>query len=479
MTRASSGWFDAPDEATLTNAESLLAMLGATDGVRGGIAELGKQLSRLPVHPRIGRMLLAGVAWGVPEMACTFAAILSEKDFVRDDEAYSTRAPRTVGSSDLAWRATLLEGGGHESYIDWNGIRSVRRVREELLRVVRRIKVERTLVPALSRDETQEDVELLLPLLAYPDRVCRRREGDATLGVMVGGGGVRLHPSSVAREGSLFLALDARSDERARAREAQVRIASRVEPAWLERFFPNQVERVREPVYDEASGRVVAVRRVRFHDLSLQETRDGNIDGLEPGPVLAAALRGRVAELIERDEAAARLLGRLAFVRKHVAEISWPAIDDEGLAQILEAACAGKRSRDSIHLADGIRAVLVYPFDRQLEQFAPESIEVPTGSVIALDYANANTPPVLAVRLQELFGLAATPRVANGRVPVLLHLLGPNYRPVQVTDDLASFWTNTYPQVRKDLRARYPKHSWPDDPREAQAIRGPRKRGER
>lgn len=475
------GWFDPPDEETIVQGERLLAMLEAIDGERGPITDLGKHLSRLPVHPRIGRMLLAGVERNEVDAACAFAAILSEKDFVRDDDAYANRAPRTIGSSDLEWRLQLLESNGHEPFVDRNGVRNVRRIRDELLRIAKRVRPEKSLTPAHSRKQQgapEIDSRLILPLLGFPDRVCRRREGDIALGVMVGGGGVRLHPSSVVREGPFFLALDARSDERSRSREASVSIASRVESEWLETLLDHQVTRETTLVYEESTGRVVSMRRTRFHDLPIREVRDGgNIDASEAGAVMAAALKGRARELIAADEGATRLLHRLAFVAQHVKEIDWPHVDESGLSEMLAQACVGKRSRSEVRIIEGIRAMLVYPVDRKLEQFAPESVTVPTGSEIALDYSIANAAPILAVRLQELFGLADTPRVAGGRVPVLLHLLGPNYRPVQVTNDLASFWKNTYPQVRKDLRARYPKHSWPDDPLTADAIRGPRKRG--
>ena len=147
-------------------------------------------------------------------------------------------------------------------------------------------------------------------------------------------------------------------------------------------------------------------------------------------------------------------------------EHAWPVLDSEDLRQIFREAARGKRAAGDVTsgaIINAILARLAYPLDRLLEQHAPETIAVPTGNQIRLRYTPGQ-PPTLAVRLQELFGLPQTPRIAAGRVAVKLELLGPNYRPVQVTDDLASFWKNTYPQVRKDLRARYPKHSWPDDP---------------
>jgi ATP-dependent helicase HrpB len=156
-------------------------------------------------------------------------------------------------------------------------------------------------------------------------------------------------------------------------------------------------------------------------------------------------------------------MARLDLLKRHMPEHPWPSVDP---AEILEQMCQGKRSVEELNrvsAAPFIMAQLHYPLDRLLEEHAPQTIEVPTGNRIRVDYA-IGQPPVLAVRLQEMFGLLDTPRVAAGRVPVTLHLLGPNFRPVQISNDLRSFWTTTYFQVRKDLRVRYPKHSWPEDP---------------
>ncbi|HSV15905.1 MAG TPA: ATP-dependent helicase C-terminal domain-containing protein, partial [Tepidisphaeraceae bacterium] len=172
------------------------------------------------------------------------------------------------------------------------------------------------------------------------------------------------------------------------------------------------------------------------------------------------------------------LLARIALLRRHMPEHPWPTFDDPELGDALAELCANKRSLDEVTrqpLAQAILSRLVYPLDRLLAEHAPESIEVPTGNRVRIDYSG--DAPVLAVRLQELFGWTDTPRIAGGRVRVRLHLLGPNYRPVQVTDDLKNFWATTYFQVRKDLRARYPKHSWPEDPLTAKPeAKGSRKR---
>jgi ATP-dependent helicase HrpB len=218
--------------------------------------------------------------------------------------------------------------------------------------------------------------------------------------------------------------------------------------------------------FDPQKQRVVGFVRTWYRDLLLEDDRNAAVDPVAGGAALAAALRSKATELFGADEASANLLTRVAMLRQHMPEHSWPTFSDEELGDALAEVCAGKRSVEELKrdgLSSALRSRLVYPLDRLLEQNAPESLEVPTGNMIRLEYS-ASQPPVLAVRLQELFGWTETPKVAGGRVRVRLHLLGPNYRPVQVTDDLKNFWATTYFQVRKDLRARYPKHSWPEEP---------------
>jgi ATP-dependent helicase HrpB len=284
---------------------------------------------------------------------------------------------------------------------------------------------------------------------------------------MVGGSGLRLARESVVRQGPFFLALDARRDERSPTRESLVRLASRIEEPWLEELLPHLVERRRIVAYDARLQAVVARRVVLYHDLELRSDPDAAPDRAEAGKVLAAALADRAVEIFDGDEPSSRLLCRVATLRQAMPEHPWPAFDQADLARSLADACQGRRSLKELYqgaLADALRASLVHPLDRILDAEAPETIAVPSGSRIRLIYRRDDPRPILAVRLQEMFGCADTPRIAAGRVKVLLHLLGPNFRPVQVTDDLASFWKNTYPQVRKDLRARYPKHAWPDHP---------------
>jgi ATP-dependent helicase HrpB len=276
---------------------------------------------------------------------------------------------------------------------------------------------------------------------------------------------VRLAPECTVRKGEFFLALDARQDERNPKSEAIVRVASRVEAGWLEEFFSQDIRRERNLIFDEQRQRVIARGVTSYRDLVLREDADAPVEPAQAGEVLAAALAPGARELIEADEDAARLLARVALLRQHMPEHPWPTFDDGELADIVTDAAAGKRSVEEVRraLLPSLQSRLVYPLDRLLDQQAPEMLTAPSGSRIRITYS-ADQPPVLAARLQELFGWTETPRIAGGRVPIRLHLLGPNFRPVQITDDLKSFWATTYFQVRKDLRVRYPKHAWPENP---------------
>jgi ATP-dependent helicase HrpB len=308
-------------------------------------------------------------------------------------------------------------------------------------------------------------------LAAFPDRLARRREPGSPRGVMVGGRGVRLVPSSGVTDAELFLCIDV---DAGRA-EALVRQASAVERDWLP---ADRLTTAVEVAFDPDAERVTARRRVRFEDLVLEDAPAPLPDGDEVARVLAAAAAERPVRVTPADDSPAGLFRtRVRCLREWMPELGLPAFDESDLHELLTLMCHGRRSFAELRDAPWLEVMQgrLTPRQRQaVEREAPERIAVPSGSRIALRY-EAGRPPVLAVRIQEVFGLQDTPRVAGGRVRVLLHLLAPNYRPQQVTDDLASFWANTYPQVRKELRARYPKHAWPEDPYAAAPESRPRR----
>ncbi|HEX4792552.1 MAG TPA: ATP-dependent helicase HrpB [Humisphaera sp.] len=485
------GWFEPPTDHALESAERLLAMLGALSTERNGtITLIGRQILELPVHPRLGRLLLAAAAENLLEDGAAIAALLSEKDIARStfdrDQMYR---PATQSNSDLLIRLDLLHQAEQDRFgararsleIDIGAARQVARVCDELLRIGQRIdrRAPRRDQRRQQNEPPDEQTLLKLPLLAYPDRVARRRGADPAAAVMVGGSGVRLGQESSVTAAEFFVALDAREDQRRATREAIVRIASAIDVAWLEELFPSSIRHERIVSWDDDRQKVSGVAKTWYYDLLLHEDRNIAVNADEAEQAFAAAVRDRAAQIIAADEEATHWLARLEFLRQSMPEHPWPKADPQELGELLASASRGKRSLEELRqvpLVPLLQSLLVYPLDRMLEREAPQSIEVPTGNQIRLRY-DQGARPVLAVRLQELFGMLDTPRIAAGRVPVLLHLLGPNYRPVQITDDLRSFWTTTYFQVRKDLRTRYPKHSWPENPLTAKPeAKGSRRR---
>jgi ATP-dependent helicase HrpB len=265
----------------------------------------------------------------------------------------------------------------------------------------------------------------------------------------------------------LFVCVDVTEQGQA---ESLVRQASLVKREWLD---PAQLRTAIDVEFDSQRARIVALRRIRYEDLVLEESPTSVPAGYDTAPLLAREAASRLDQVFQFKDAEAGFLARVQSLRGWMPELELPDLRRENLAELLPMLCVGCAS-----FADLQRIPLVpiwkslfTPVQRSaLEREAPERWQVPSGSSIALQY-EAGKPPVLAVRIQEIFGLAQTPRIAGGRVRVVMHLLGPNYRPQQITDDLASFWKNTYSEVRKELRRRYPKHAWPEDPLTARPER--------
>ncbi len=467
-------WFEAPREEALLRAEGLLRMLGAIDA-GGTMTKSGERLAALPLHPRLARLLLAGADAGVATEAATIAAILSEKDILARRPDRRATHPRWEGMSDILDRLEMIEGEASPHELDRQAARNVLRIRDQVLRLVRD-------VPPGSRRATGEDrttALLRVILQGFPDRVTARRANDPARGVMVGNRGVVLDAECTVRRPPFFLAIDTRNEPG--SPDTRVALASAIEAEWLGEDFPHLLQRVAIHEFDEERQRVVSTRRTLFCDLLLREDAINSQD--DPAAVELAMRRhlaSKAPELFRADEDAAALLRRIRFVAHHLPALGLPSLDDEGLRGVALAHCEGCRS-----LADlkkrGLRSMLenALPWQQRqaLDRAAPETITVPSGTRARLIYSDeASGSPTLAVRVQELFGLAETPRIAEGRVPIVIQLLGPNYRPVQITSDLRSFWNGTYQEVRKELRARYPKHPWPEDPWNAPPVAVGRRR---
>jgi ATP-dependent helicase HrpB len=288
---------------------------------------------------------------------------------------------------------------------------------------------------------------------------------------MVGGRGVRLADEVALGDEELYLCVDVDGT----GGEALVRQASAVDRSWL----PPHGIRVQTAVeFDEVSGRVVARRRADFAGLLLEESPAAVPDDENAAGILAAAASKRLSEVFPADSEASAFRARVQCLAQWMPNLNLPSLDGDQLRDLLLQLASRRRSLAELRAAPwllALKALFTWQQLQIIDREVPERVEVPSGSRIAVQYESGR-PPILAVRIQEIFGLLETPRIAGGRIPILMHLLAPNMRVAQVTDDLASFWANTYTQIRKDLRARYPKHAWPGDPYTAVAERRPRRK---
>ena len=414
-------WFERPREDMLASALALLVRLGA---VRDGtLTAIGEQIRHIPLHPRLARLLVAAGGARAAARAC---ALLSERHYARP------RRPTPSSSSDLL---TALD--------DWgNVLPHVARVAEALER----------LTPAGGRRPRPElkEADLRRAVLAgYPDRVAQRREPGSPRLRLASGAGAALSADSGVRDAAFLVAVDVHAGAHANDPDARVQIASAVEREWLEPTHSDVEHR-----FDRATGHVRAFA-IDFYDALVLNERNVSADPEVAVRMLTEAwlARGPGAE----DE---RLIRRAGF-----------AGCDLDAAGIVQLAACGARSLDDMHFGAAIPADIL----RTIDKNAPDSIQLPSGRRARLEYGDDGRVSV-AAKLQELFGLADTPRIGKRGEPLVLELLAPNGRPVQVTRDLKSFWERTYPEVRKELRGRYPRHPWPDDPMAAQPTARAKKR---
>lgn len=473
-------WFEPPRETTVARGESLLRKLGAIDAA--GPTELGRRMARLPVHPRLARLLVEAGRLGCVGRGALAAALLSERDpFRRDDSGSGPPRPnagprRATSRSDLLDRVLALEEfertGREQSplgSIHHVAARFVLKARDQLLRLTDGRRAAKSSEAATTRSPSDERNLLRALFAAFPDRLARRREPGSPRGLMVGGKGIVLGPESAVREAEFFLCLDVDASKG----EARVRQASAVDREWIDSA---QTRSTVDVIFDAGAERIAARRRIRFEDLILEEGTAPVPSGDDAVEVLAtAAVEHWDRVYPPESESVAQFVTRVRCLREWMPDLELPAFDDADLQSALPLLAVGCRSFAELRRAawiDILRTRLTRAQSAAVDREAPERMEVPSGNRITLAY-EAGRPPVLAVRIQEVFGLKETPRVGGGRVRVLMHLLAPNMRPQQITDDLASFWANGYPLVRKELRARYPKHSWPEDPTDATPQRRP------
>ncbi|HEX4414772.1 MAG TPA: ATP-dependent helicase HrpB [Lacipirellulaceae bacterium] len=466
-------WLDPPPPEAFENAHRLLRLLGAIGG-NDQLTLLGSALTNIPAHPRLAKLLLSGAERGVLRETSVAAALLSERDPFRTAER-GRSGPREYGRirsrSDVVDRVLALQAfhaGAHVDDVDLQphvgGAHNVLRAADQLFNL--------TDFPRAPRAEHIDQALMHALLDAFPDRLARLRSGTQDRALLVGGRGVRIDSSSRVRGEPLFLAIDINDV----GGEARARLVSAVDREWLS---DDILTRREEIFFNPTKGQVEARTRTYWIDLMLDESPTAITDKRAAAEMLAGQARQDLDRVLPAyGSAAGNFLARIRWLAHAMPDLDLPRIDEAELQALLPEICFGLRSLEELRTADWLSILHTrVGYDRlaEIDRLAPAQYELSNGNRHTLTY-EIGKAPVLAVRIQEMFGVAETPRIAGGRVALLLHLLGPNHRPQQVTADLASFWQNGYPEVKKELRRRYPKHSWPDDPLATPATRSGLKR---
>ena len=441
-------WLDPPPRAAYESARALLADLGALD-TRGNVTPHGKAMAELAVNPRLAHMLLRGNEIGHGALACEIAALLTERDLFRSKSS--------VPQADLRLRLEVLhrqDGYSHSGLtIERSVASNVRRQADDLRR---RLK--------LARQPVEIDAAGLLLAFAYPDRIARRNPGKEGRFLLRNGRSATLGANDPLTDADFLVAADLGG----LGQELTIYRAAPVTRRDIEEHFHDLIEETVETSWFADAG---AVRSVRYRKLGALVLSEAPVPDPAPNEIRTALLDGIRLEgldLLPWSKSSDTLRQRIAFLRS--IDPTWPDLSDENLMATLPEWLGpyldGLRSRQDLQrldLTSILLGLLSWPQRQELDRLAPTHVTVPSGSSIPIDYANPESP-VLAVRLQEMFGATETPRIAGGRVPLTIHLLSPAHRPVQITRDLAGFWKSGYFEVKKDLKGRYPKHYWPDDP---------------
>lgn len=441
-------WLDAPPAAAFAQARELLRELGALDG-NGHITEHGRRMARLPAHPRIAHMLLRAKALGCAALACDIGALLAERDILRGAQT----------DPDLLLRVAALRGK-RMGDVDPGALHRARREAEHLRRAIH-----------AAPGTADESWAGILLAYAYPDRIAQKREQRGRYLLRNGRGAIVEPGYNLAGEPYLVAAaLDGRG------RESRVFMGAAVSEAELREHFGEQIRHTQQ--VELRGDKARAVGREQLGAIVLRESRLAQPDPQALTNALLDAVRERGLDALSWTDDARGFQQRVTFM--HSLDDVWPDLSEATLMATLDdwlaPMLAGVTALQQVDVLAALQNRLPWELRRQLDQLAPTHLHVPTGSHIRIDYGDAAAPSV-AVRLQEVFGMTETPRIGGQRVPITMQLLSPARRPVQVTRDLASFWERGYFEVKKELKGRYPRHYWPDDPLVAEPTRGVKRRG--
>jgi ATP-dependent helicase HrpB len=477
-------WLDAPPSGALAGAHELLTELGATDS-DGRLTELGRAMLAAGATPRLAAAVLRARP-AERALACDLLALIEARNPLRGEGGRS---------DDFRQRHTALQAyrreGGRAARTFGADAGALAAIEQATAGWRRRFAAHEDSAkhsqPSASspqpssaaRDHDTHNLAIGNILIhAFPDRIARQDPGNPRRYQLANGRGARLHENTLLYGEPWLVVLDLRFEER----DSLVLSAAPFDPDLLERDFPQLFTRERVVRWNGETRAVEAFEEQRFAAIVLAR-RSVRANADDAVPALLAAVREIGLDTLPWTDHARALRQRVALLRDACPELALPDLSDAALLASLDdwlaPHLAGKTRLDALsaqQLGEALGAKLDYAQRRALDELAPEALAVPSGNSKRLHYETGK-PPVLAVKLQELFGLADTPRIAKGRVPVLLHLLSPAQRPIQVTQDLRGFWERTYPEVKKELKGRYPRHPWPDDPWSAKATARAKPRG--
>jgi ATP-dependent helicase HrpB len=462
-------WLDTPPAAAFTLGRELLRELGALDA-DGRITSHGSAMAELGVHPRLTYMLLCARDRGTVALACDLAAVLDDRDPIRALDARHADPDITLRLDALRSGRRALPSG----FVPDDAV--LTRCRETAAALRQRMQIANAARSTASVDNPDEIGALVA--LAYPDRVAKQRAGDSSRYLLRHGGGATLRDRASALAREEWLVCAALSDS---GRDAAVQLATPVSERVIRELFAEQLTVTQSLIVDPETGRVRATEVESLGAIVLRERVNTSLTGAERATALLDFLRRDWPASMPWSDAAIRLRARLAFLHLH--DPRWPDVSDVALGASIEQwlapaleQCANVGAIAQLNLHDALLEMVEWTLRSQLDRLAPTHATVPTGSRIPIDYTDSAAPS-LSVRLQELFGARETPAVLDGRVPLVVNLLSPAHRPVQVTRDLPGFWRTSYADVRKELRGRYPRHSWPEDPTTATPTSRAKPRG--
>ncbi len=461
-------WLEHPDPKSLARTLTLLTDLGALDHA-GRLTGIGKKMVSFPMHPRYARMLLAGGEYHCVRQACLIAALTQGRSILQRGKGAPTRGQRDdlLGEDDVSDFKRLMRAW---SFADQNGYRvdacrklgihagAARQVMPLYERFMK--TAEREGLEINARAPVDADLQKCI-LLAFSDQVAKRRDKGTLHCAVVHGRSGDLDRESVVRDAELIVAAEITEIE-GRDLNVKLNLCTAVEEAWLEELFPEDLEEITEAVYDPKSKRVFSKHWKSFRGLELRSNMSPEVDPDQAAEMIAEEVMAGRLELYKWDDQVEKWIARVNCLAEGCPDYGIPKIDEEARRAMIQEICLGAVCKKDLKTRSVWKTVKSWLNPAQLELIdkqAPERIKLPSGLNAKVRYEEGQ-PPVLAATIQKLYGLQEVPKIGFGRIPVMVEALAPNQRPQQKTQDMQSFWENSYPLIKKELKGRYPKHEW-------------------